>query len=111
MQQYCLLLALWSLEACGQKDAAILLFHQGKDFPILEGLIMLSSPCVFTCRSSRRLDNNKNKHKCLLLNTEFAGRVCPYYKAPRESKDRVVVNVLQPCLEGVLAESKIRKMI
>ena len=25
------------------------------------------------------------------LNTEFAGRVCPYYKAPGENKDRVVV--------------------
>ena len=42
------------------------------------------------------------------LNTEFAGRVYPYYKAPGENKDRVVKSSAA-LSEPVLPESKIRK--
>lgn len=45
------------------------------------------------------------------LNTEFAGRVCPYYKAPGGNKDRVVVKSSASLSEAVLPESKIRKTI
>lgn len=58
----------------------------------------------------QRLDNNKNKHKCLLLKYGIClAESALITKHQEKVRNRVVVNAALS--EAVLAESKIRKMI